>query len=452
MYYLLYLKNSILNRLFLYFQDYFSNATKPTARNLFLLVISILTLDVFRSVRFAHSHVISRLADTSLNAFYYTLKTDAYDHSVWNDVTVSKAARVIPKSLENQPLFLSIDDTMLEKSGKQFELCSKLYDHAAHNGSNYLNGHCMVSLLLSFPVYQKGKIRYRSVPVGYRLWDREKSKIILAAELVTQAMNTIGSSRQVILLCDSWYPKAEVAALVHDFKNLELVCNARTDTALYELPPAKTGKKGRPRKRGNRIRLEEIPLRELECGSWLIGVVPVITNLWKEKVVYALVTAPKNGKGGRRLFLCTVDPRNITFDWENSADQAIYSYGAEHVLFLPLAWYGLRWDIEVSYYEEKTFWSLGEYRVRSKEGIERLANLIGLSYSAMTLLPYQEEAFSSCQCFSAQETRYEISQQIQLELILCRFGKFLETVKNCSALIKVVEDYILSGFRKSQNL
>ena len=99
MYHLLYLKNSVLNRLFFYFQDYFFNATKPTARNLFLLVISILTLEVFRSVRFAHSHVISRLADTSLNAFYYTLKTDAYDHSVWKDVTVSKAVHILPESL-----------------------------------------------------------------------------------------------------------------------------------------------------------------------------------------------------------------------------------------------------------------------------------------------------------------------------------------------------------------
>ena len=52
---------------------------------------------------------------------------------------------------------------MIEKSGKHFELCSKLYDHAAHNGSNYLNGHCMVSLLLSFPVYQNGKVLYLSV-------------------------------------------------------------------------------------------------------------------------------------------------------------------------------------------------------------------------------------------------------------------------------------------------
>ena len=260
MYCLLYLKNSIFNRLFLYFQDYFSNASKPTARNLFLPVISILTLDMFRSVRFAHSHVVSRLADTSLNAFYYTLETNAYDHSVWNNVTVSKAIQAVPGPLENQPLFLSIDDTMVEKSGIHFELCSKLHDHAAHNGSNYLNGHYMVSLLLSFPVYQDGKILYPPVPVGYRLWDKEKSKLALATKLA------------------DWH-----------------------DAGAHQPVERQSG--------------------------------------------VCLGYCAKNGKGSRRLFLCTADPRTVSFDWENSADKTACSYGAENVFYLPLAWYGLRWNI-----------------------------------------------------------------------------------------------------------
>ena len=134
-----------------------------------------------------------------------------------------------------------------------------------------------------------------------------------------------------------------MTALIEQFENLEMVCNARVDTALYGLPPAKTGKKGRPRKRGSRIQLDDIVLSEPESGDWLIGIMPVITNLWKDKVVYALVTAPKNGKGSRRLFLCTADPRTISFDWENSADKTTRSYGAENVFYLPLAWYGLRW-------------------------------------------------------------------------------------------------------------
>ncbi len=449
---LLYIKGSVFNRLFLYFHDYFSNVTKPTAKNLFLVVIAILTLDTFRSVRFAHSHVISRLADTSLNAFYYTLKTDRYDHTSWNGVTTSKALQLIPDALQKQPLFLSIDDTMVEKSGKSFELCSRLYDHAAHNGSRYLNGHCMVSLLLSFPVFRDGKILYLSIPLGYRLWDREKSKLSLAAELVRQAMNVIGGQRQAILLCDSWYPKAGVAALVDQFENLALICNARSDTVLYHLPPAPSGKRGRPRKHGNRLSLEEVSLSEPKTGDWKIGVIPVMTNLWKGKVVYAVVTAPRKGNGTRRLFLCTRNPEEIDFDLGLCTDETIRAYGKENRLYLPLAWYGLRWNIEISYYEGKKFWSMGEYRIRSKEGIERLINLMSLSYSAMTLLPYSDASFSEYQTASAQETRFEISQQIQANIIMCGFGKFLETLKNSSGLLRIVENYILSGIRKMQKL
>ena len=70
-----------------YFYEYFSRATKPTAKNLFLIVVSILTLDIFRSVRFAHSHVLTKLSDTSLNAYYYALKTNKLEHDIWRDVT-----------------------------------------------------------------------------------------------------------------------------------------------------------------------------------------------------------------------------------------------------------------------------------------------------------------------------------------------------------------------------
>ncbi len=94
----------------------------------------------------------------------------------------------------------------------------------------------------------------------------------MAADLVAQAMKVIDSERQVILLCDSWYPKAEVVALGEPFDNLEMVYNARVDTALYGLPPAKTGKKGRPRKRGDRIQLDEIGLvwPEVEHRGFLL--------------------------------------------------------------------------------------------------------------------------------------------------------------------------------------
>lgn len=110
-------------------------------------------------------------------------------------------------------------------------------------------------------------------------------------------------------------------------------------------------------------------------GDWKVGVRPVLANLWKDRVVYAAVTGPKSGNGTRRLFLCTKNPAEFVLAHDRCGDKAIRGYGKEDSRYLPLACYGLRWPIEVSYYEEKTFWSLGEYHVRSRKGIERLVNL-----------------------------------------------------------------------------
>lgn len=179
---------------------------------------------------------------------------------------------------------------------------------------------------------------------------------------------------------------------------------------------------------------------------------PVLTRLWKGRVVYAIVTLPKNGNGSRRLFFCTKNPEEIALDYKNCADDAIREYGKEDVRYLPLTCYMLRWDIEVSYYESKTFWLLEEYRVRSREGIERLVNLECMAYSAMTLLPYSDDTFSCYRSASAQETRFGIGQQIQASIIFSSFVGKLETVKNSCHLIKIIERYVLSGFKNVQKL
>jgi len=446
------MKNSVLDRLKSYFDEYFSDATKPTARNLFLIIVSILALDIFRSVRFAHRHVLAKLSDTSLNAYYYALKTDRLDHESWRNVTLSKALKAVPVHLAAQPLFLSIDDTMVEKEGDKFELRSRLFDHAAHNGSNYPDGHCMVSILLSFPVLADGSIRCLSVPPGYQLWDKKQTKLEIAAEMVRHAVDAIGPDRQVFLLCDSWYPKGCVAGLVDEYNNLDIICNARIDTVMYGFPPGRTGKRGRPRKYGERLSPEDFELESPKTGDWKVGVRPVLTRLWGERVVYAIVTLPKSGNGSRRLFFSTKDPESIILDYSKCEDDTIRGYGEDNKKFLPPACYSPRWNIEVSYYESKTFWSLEEYRVRSREGIERLVNPECIAYSAMTLLPYSDGSFSCYQSASAQETRFGIGQEIQASIIFSSFVESLETVKKAQSFIKIIEGYVLSGFKKIKKL
>ena len=114
---------------------------------------------------------------------------------------------MIPDSLATQPIFLCVDDTMVAKAGTRFENVSKLFDHAAHNGSNYLNGHCFVSIMLCTPVWKNDRVSYLSLPLGYRMWQKKESKLELAASMIRQVMPEFQEKKQVIILCDSWYTK-----------------------------------------------------------------------------------------------------------------------------------------------------------------------------------------------------------------------------------------------------
>ena len=58
--------------------------------------------------------------------------------------------------------------------------------------------------------------------------------------------------------------------------------------------------------------------------------------------------------------------------------------------------------------------------------IEILVNLINITYSAMLLLPYQDEAFSEYRTESVQEFRFALSRQIREQVFYAIFVKNIE--------------------------
>ena len=210
---------------------------------------------------------MSGITEKSLNAFYYACTHAKVDYSRFMNVTAAMALKLVPERLKSQPVFLCIDDTMVAKFGKKVEDVSKLFDHAAHNGSNYLNGHCFVSLMLCVPVWRKQRIVYLAVPLGYRMWKKEVSKLKLAASMVRQVMPELSAQRNVIILCDSWYAKKDLVCIMDEYANLDVICNARYDSVIYDLAPQPTGKKGRPAKHGRRLSIEtDFTLSEEKVG------------------------------------------------------------------------------------------------------------------------------------------------------------------------------------------
>ena len=267
----LYNEKTLTGRLHKYFLIYFETFSAPTADTLFLLVLSILTLESVHSIRFLYQHFLSGITTKSLNTFYHACSYAKVDYSHFMNITAKVALRMIPDSLATQPIFLCVDDTMVAKAGTRFENVSKLFDHAAHNGSNYLNGHCFVSIMLCIPVWKNDRVSYLSLP----------------------------------------------------------------------------------------------------------------------------------------LFL-----------------------------------YSFRWNIETSYYEQKTFWSLCSYMVRNCKGIEMLVNLINICYCAMKILPYQDEQFSEYRTKSVQEFRFELSQGIRSQIFLTNFVRNIETHIKSNVIIKALKQLI----------
>ena len=262
-------EKTLTGRLHKYFLIYFETFSAPTADTLFLLVLSILTLESVQSIRFLYQHFLSGITTKSLNTFYHACSYAKVDYSHFMNITAKVALRMIPDSLATQPIFLCVDDTMVAKAGTRFENVSKLFDHAAHNGSNYLNGHCFVSIMLCIPVWKNDRMKY-----------------------------------------------------------------------------------------------------------------------------------------------------------------------------IPLFLYSFRWNIETSYYEQKTFWSLCSYMVRSCKGIEMLVNLINICYCAMKILPYQDEQFSEYRTKSVQEFRFELSQGIRSQIFLTNFVRNIETHIKSNVIIKALKQLI----------
>ena len=126
-----------------------------------------------------------------------------------------------------------------------------------------------------------------------------------------------------------------------------------------------------------------------------------------------------------------------------AADDVPPNMGRDFLLkYIPLFLYSFRWNIETSYYEQKTFWSLCSYMVRSCKGIEMLVNLINICYCAMKILPYQDEQFSEYRTKSVQEFRFELSQGIRSQIFLTNFVRNIETHIKSNVIIKALKQLI----------
>ena len=289
----------------------------------------------------------------------------------------STSLSIISESLAQELVVIAIDDTTIAKFGKKFADIQYLYDHSIHDSQNRMfNGHCFVSLTMSVPVIEarighQQQIRYVPISIGYSMWTSEKTKLELATELLAEIMPML-KDKQVILCFDSWYAKKKLIDWALSHSNVNIICNARHDTVMWNLPEPTSGKRGRPKKYGDKLSLDSINdfYGEIKFGKYKVTHRIVKTNLFGNRSVHAYVTS--NSKGSHRLFFCTASAAELHMSCAWHENSELRNCPAEEAFLYPLKLYKLRWSIETNYYEQKTFWSIDKYMVRKHIGIERL--------------------------------------------------------------------------------
>ena len=179
-----------------------------------------------------------------------------------------------------------------------------------------------------------------------------------------------------------------------------------------------------------------------KIGDYYTGVRRVLTRIFGTREVLTYVTAAEKEHGTKRLFFSTVFPEDLQIFCAWQEKVPLNQTGSDRMKYIPLFLYSFRWNIETSYYEQKTFWSFCSYMVRSCKGIEMLVNLINISYCAMKILPYQNEHFSEYRTKSVQEFRFELSQGIHSQIFFTTFVKNIETHIKSNAMTRVLKQLV----------
>ena len=433
-------EKSIIKTIENYLSEYRSIFFKRSFHIFILLITAMLSVQEVRSIKFLYDNFIKKYWHKALNSFYYFLSYENFSIESLMFATVKIAISLVPQKLKSHiTIFLITDDTLQAKFGNKFDCCGKLFDHTKHDGTSYLNGHCFASLVISIPILFCGKLKYLTLPVGYKLYDKNETKLEIAGKMIQNIMPLL-LDFQVIVLCDSWYTKKPFLKMLKDYPNLSVIGAVRSDTAMYDLCPKPTGKRGLPRKKGKKLNVRDFEYTKDD--DYYIATKKVITNLFDDPVMITVTTTDIDKFSSVRVYISSIEPSDIKSF--NNYTIAECKPANEKPHLIPFFTYRFRWNIEVFFYQHKFFWSFGNYMVRNKRAIENYTNLLALTYSFVVILPFIHKSFSKYKFQSPQEIKNVISYQISKELILSTFVRKIQKSKISEEVLQAINSLIYS--------
>lgn len=293
----------------------------------------------------------------------------------WSWVALGlQTARLALLSSTGSRCFIAIDDTLIFRTSRKAPESRIHHQHGSKaNRPDYVRGQNWVTLALVLP---QGW-RSLALPILSRLprATGNGGKLVAAKTLLRVASRLFGG-RLVTLLVDSWYMRKTLLLPAQTF-GYQVIGQVRKDTALYLPPPPHDGKRGRPRKYGDKLtpeRVAQLPVvtqrffiynawrtvhyRSCETLAFFLDGQPV-------RVVWSQIENEDGTLRPTRLLLCT--------DLRLSAARILLAYNR-------------RWAIEDLFNQLKNRWGWKDAWQQTRQVLHRWTQILSTGYALPQLL------------------------------------------------------------------
>ena len=275
------------------------------------------------------------------------------------------------------PITIAVDDTLFRRRGKKVHGVGWFHDGSAPGqlklgfGNNWVVAAIIVTLPFCTRPVALAVLATLAVKGG------DRSKPDLARDLV-DALAERFPDRRIDLVADAAYGAGVFAGLGDD---MTITTRARSNAAFYEPAPPRTGKRGRPRLKGDRI---GTPTDIATSATWkTVSVTRYGTTttvqiaervcLWfgtwrtdPVRVILLRDTGRTSGSG--------YDLTLVTTDRTATPEEIIARYAA-------------RWSIEVMFFDVKNILGVGQARNRVRKAVERTV-VFGLFCHSLLIVWY----------------------------------------------------------------
>lgn len=256
------------------------------------------------------------------------------------------------------PVMVAVDDTLFRRRGRKVHGAGWFHDGSAAGqvklgfGNNWV----VAAIIVSLPFC----VRPVALPVLATLALKNgRSKPDLARDLVDSLAERF-ADRPIHVVADAAYACGSFAGLGHD---MTMTTRARSTAVFFEPAPPRTGKRGRPRLKGNRIGTatdiaNSARWKTVTVARYGTSATVAVTErlclwygTWRTDTVRVILLRDTTRTSGYDLAVVTTD---LTATPEDI-----------------IARYAARWSIEVTFFDVKNILGAGQARNRVTKAVER---------------------------------------------------------------------------------